>query len=112
MTEVFTESEAIAAVGGLSHARLCAFIDAGLVVPQRAPEGPCFRSVDLARLALLCDLAEDFDLEGDALAVVIGLVDQLYLTRLHLHAMAQAVQAEPAELRSRVGARFISLLEV
>lgn len=112
MTEYFTQTQAILAVAGLSQSQLAAFVNAELIAPKPSPDGPLFRAVDIARLALLCDLADHFDLEGDALAVVVGLIDQLYVTRLHLHAMAQAVQAEPQDLRSRVGARFIGLLAV
>ena len=78
MTEHVTQEQAIAAVPGLSQARLAAFLDADLLVPLTFTDEPEFRPIDLARLALLCDLADHFDLEGDALGVVIGLIDQLH----------------------------------
>ncbi len=112
MTALFTATQTLAAIPGLSPARLAAFIAAGLVTPLPAPSGPSYRPVDLARLALLCDLADHFDLEGDALGMVIELIDQLHATRQHLHAMAQAVVAEPQDLRQRVGARFLAILAV
>ncbi len=113
MTEYFTEEQAIAAVPGLSQVRLLAFMGADLVTTShRSADGTVFRPVDLARLELLCDLADQFDLDGDALGVVIGLIDQLHHTRLRLLAMAQAIEAEPVEFRHRVGARFVGLLAV
>ncbi len=112
MTEHYTQDHAIAAVPGLSHSRLAAFLAADLVMPLSSTTGPMFRSVDLARLELLCDLADHFDLEDDALGIVIGLVDQLHTARLRLHAMALAMEAEPQDLRQRVGARFVAILAV
>lgn len=112
MIEYFTFSQTIAAVPGLSQPGLSAFLDADLVAPTLSAEGPMFRRRDLARLALLCELADSFDLQGDGLAVVIGLIDQLHDTRRHLHAMSQAMQAEPPDLRRRVGARFVAILSV
>jgi chaperone modulatory protein CbpM len=110
MTAYFTPEQAIAAVPGLSQARLKAFLDADLVAQTHPTQGPVFRASDLARLELLCDLADHFDLEGDALGVVIGLIDQLHTARQRLHAMAQAMEAEPQDLRARVGARFVTIL--
>lgn len=110
MTEYFTTRQTIAAVPGLSPARLAAFLQADLVAAHLSAHGPVFRPVELARLALLCDLAEHFDLESDALGVVIGLVDQLHTARQRLHAMAQAIEGEPQELRQRVGARVVAIL--
>jgi chaperone modulatory protein CbpM len=112
MTTYLTQSQAIAAIPGLSPSLLDAFLEADLVRPRALADRLMFRPADLARLALLCDLAEHFDLEGDALAVVVGLIDQLYLARQRLHAMAEAVAAEPQEMRSRVGARFVARLAV
>lgn len=112
MTEYVTQDQTVAAVPGLSQERLFGFLSADLIRPQTSASGPLFHPIDLARLALLCDLADHFDLEGDALGVVIGLVDQLHATRLRLFAMAEALEAEPQELRSRVGARFVGILAV
>lgn len=112
MTEYVTQDQAIAAVPGLSSARLAAFLAADLITLPSPPTGPVFRPVDLARLALLCDLADHLDLDADVLGVVIGLVDQLHVARHRLFAMAQAMEAEPQDLRQRVGARFVRILAV
>ena len=110
MTNYFTLSQTITAVPGLSQPQLMAFMDADLVRPTASAAGPVFRAFDLARLELLCDLSDQFDLQADALGVVIGLIDQLHDTRRRLHAMAEAMEAEPQDLRSRVGARFVGIL--
>lgn len=112
MTDYFTQSQTIAAVPGLSPAQLLAFLEADLVSPTHSATGPVFCIPDLARLELLCELSAQFDLHDDALGVVIGLIDQLHNARLHLRAMAQAMEAEPQDLRARVGARFVGILAV
>ncbi len=110
MTEHFTEPQAIAAVPGLSRPRLAVFLAADLILPLSTPSGPVYRPIDLARLELLCDLADHFDLDGDALGVVIGLIDQLHDARHTLQAMARAMEAEPQDLRQRIGARVVGIL--
>ncbi len=112
MTEYFTRDQAMAAVPGLSLPRLASFHAAGLIAPSSATHGPVLTAADLARLALLCELADHLDLDDDALGVVISLIDQLHDTRQRLFAMAQAMQAEPQDLRQRVGARFLGILAV
>ncbi len=112
MTGYFTPTQAIHAIPALSEARLAGFLAAELILPVASAQGPVFRPVDLARLELLCDLADHLDLEGDALGVVIALIDQLHTARLRLHAMARAMEAEPQDLRQRVGARLVSILAV
>ena len=112
MTTYFTLDQTVAAVPGLSQPQLVAFLEAELVRPTSSADGPVFRAPDLARLELLCDLADQFDLADDALGVVIALIDQLHDTRRHLRAMAEAMEAEPQDLRARIGARFVSILAV
>ena len=67
MTASFTLTTTIATVPGLSKARLAAFLKADLIRQTWSADGPVFRAADLARLELLCDLADQFDLQGDAL---------------------------------------------
>ena len=110
MTELFTAEEALNAVPGLSRARLAGFIKADLITVPPNLTGPVFRPMDLARLELLCDLADQFGLDADALGVVMALIDQLHRARHELHAIARAMDAEPQELRQRVGARLLGFL--
>lgn len=58
-------------------------------------------------MELLCDLCDDFDLEGDALGMVISLIDQLCATRRDLHALAGAIADELAETRARIAATVL-----
>ena len=111
MTVYFTFDQTIFAVPGLSRRQLAAFLEADLVHPGLTADGPVFSLPDLAKLELLCELVDQFDLAADALGVMIGLIDKLHHTRRRLHAMAEAMEPEPQELRARIGSRFVSILK-
>jgi len=102
MTVRFTHDEAVAAVGALSHRRLTRFVEAELVTPLQTAEGPAFHRLDLARLELLCELADHFDLDTDALGVIMGLVDRYHGVRAELRCVLEAVEDEPPEVRARL----------
>ncbi|WP_347265604.1 hypothetical protein [Paracoccus sp. (in: a-proteobacteria)] len=100
----YTLSETLLAVEGLTEAQLERHILAGVVLPVQSEQGPLFRELDLARLGLMVDLAEGYQLEEDALALVLSLVDQLHGLRGDLRAILDAVAREPAETRLRLKA--------
>lgn len=106
MTKRYTETEAIAAVARLTRPRLIGFIEAQVVSPLQGDDGHVFRRIDLVRLELLCDLSDAFDLDDDALGVVMSLVDQLHTTRAELRRVIAAVQAEPGDVRARIAAQL------
>ncbi len=106
-----SEDEALAAVPGLTRARLTAFVEAEIVRPVREGTGAaarcCFRRIDIARMQLLCELADDLALDEASLGVVMTLLDQLHTVRRELHAVLRAVEAEPPEVRARIAAALI-----
>lgn len=111
MTDHLTEDEVIATVAGLTRTRLVVFVETEIVVPlRRADEevsGLVFRQDDVARMQVLCNLAEDLDLDDAALAVVVALIDKLHAARQDLLAIARAVAAEPPDVRARIGAAVL-----
>ena len=76
MTRIYSETEVVARVRGLTVTRLRAFVAADCVRPAEAEGRLAFAEADLARVQLLEDLVEDFDLDEDAAAMVVSLVDQ------------------------------------
>ena len=102
MTRFYTEAETIAAIDDLTEPRLVAFIRARIVQPVQGEAGQRFREADLARLQLLCDLADNYDLHEDALGMVMSLLDQLNTMRGDMRALMSAVAAEPDEVRGRI----------
>ncbi len=104
MTDLFTEDEVIMTVTRLTRKQLGRYVEADLVRPQSAEDGIFFRKVDIARLELLCDLAQDLDLDEGAVGIVISLVDQLHGARRELVMLTEMIQTLPTDLRSRIGA--------
>ncbi len=102
MPDIYSEDETIAAVHRLTRTRLSAFVSAEAIRPVRGPVGACYTRVDIARLELLCDLTEGFELEDDALGLVVALVDQLHAARADLAALMRAISQEPPETRRRL----------
>ena len=106
MIEKYTEVEVLAAVPRLTAVRLSTFVDMQIVVPMRDGNRPVFGAIDVARMELLCDLAEQFELEEDGLGIIMSLIDQLHAVRQDFRALAAAVSSEPAETRRRIAANF------
>lgn len=115
MTDLLTEDEVLAGIPGLTRARLVEFVEAELVMPlcRKEESAPVrlFRRVDCARVQLLCDLKDDLELDDAALGVVIALIDQLHATRRDLLAIARAIEAEPADVRVRIGSAVVGCRE-
>ena len=80
---------------GLTVARLRAFVAADCVAPAEREGRLAFAEADVARVPLE-ELVEDFDLDAEAAAVVVSLVDQIHGLRRELRRLGEAVAAEPA----------------
>lgn len=102
MSRYYTETEVVTLVEDLTQPRLRSYCHARIVQPVDTPDGPGFREADLARLQLLCDLAESHDLPEDGLRMVMSLVDQLNTMRGDMRALMHAVASEPDEVRVRI----------
>lgn len=102
MTLYYSEDEVVVTVSGLTRARLTTYVEAEIVVPEHGPQGPVYREVDVARLQLLSELTEHFDLSEDGLVVVMRLVDQMHGLRSDLHCVLRAIAQEPEDVRARL----------
>ncbi len=108
MTTYFTEEEVIARVEGLTVARLRSFTATRSVEPLSRDGRTIFAEPDVARLRLLCEVSADFDLDEEAAALVLSLVDQIHGLRRALRSLAGAVADEPEDVRARIRARAAS----
>ncbi|MFC3167069.1 MULTISPECIES: hypothetical protein [Paracoccus] len=102
MARHYSETEVVAILDDLDRARLQSFVSAQVVTPVVTPQGPAFTEADVARLQLLCDLSEFYDLRPDSLGMVMSLIDQLNTARGDMRALIQAVASEPDEVRGRI----------
>ena len=104
----YSETEVVAQVQGLTVARLRAFVAADCLAPAERDGRLAFAEADLARARLLAELSQDFDLDEDAAALVLSLVDQIHGLRRQLRRLGEAVAAEPPEARARIRTRLAS----
>lgn len=109
MTDRFSFDTALSALPRLTRTRLTAFIEAQVIRPTVTAEGPLLAHIDIARLDLLCDLTDTLDLDDDAAALVVALIDQLHATRSDLLTLLRAIEAQPPEIRARLRAAIADL---
>jgi chaperone modulatory protein CbpM len=103
----YSETQIVAAVASLTRAKLSAFVAAEIVTPVQTEAGPAYRQIDRVRLELLCELSDGFDLDEDALGVIISLIDQLHGVRSDLRAVLAAVEREDEAVRRRIARALI-----
>lgn len=108
MAKLYSETEIVAQVEGLTVRRLRAFVAARCVLPahREGAAGAAFDEADRARLQLLTELSTDFELDEDAAAMVLSLIDQIHGLRTTLRHVVRAVSDEPDEVRARIRARL------
>jgi chaperone modulatory protein CbpM len=97
-----TESEVIATVTRLTSARLTEYLAAQIVIPEQTEQGLVYHSLDVARLELACELHEQYDMEADALSMMISLIDQMHGLRAELREVLSAVEAQPEPVRQNL----------
>lgn len=101
-----TETEVVARVEGLTVTRLRSWVANHCIEPEEREGRLAFREMDVARARLLADLAGDLELDEDAAALVVRLVDQIHGLRRRLRSLGAALAEEPEEIRIRIGARL------
>ena len=53
-------------------------------------------------MELACELHEQYDMEADALSMMISLIDQMHGLRAELREVLNAVEAQPEPIRRQV----------
>ena len=102
----FDERMVVARIERLTLRELRLWVREGWVRPAHSTFGPIFDELDLARLRLIRDLRKDMGLPADVMPTVLTLIDQLHRTRHDLRRLAEAVDAQPADVRHAVLAAF------
>lgn len=102
MIAFLTVEQTLQRVTRLTRSRLTALIEVEAVVPAQAETGPLFGPDDLARLDLLCELSELYDMEPEALAVMIRVIDRLHAVRRDRRALLDAIRTEAPEVQERI----------
>lgn len=87
---------------GLQRETLHIWIEQGWVIPKRGDSGYWFREIDVARVGLIYEFSTELELDDDAMAVILPLLDQVHGLRHQLRSLANAVSAQPEDVRQRI----------
>lgn len=91
------------------EAEVLRWVEAECVRPEPGGERR-FRAIDVARLRLIRELEGDLALDREAIPLVLDLLDQVYALRRRARALAEALGAEPDDVRRRVLRRYRDFL--
>jgi chaperone modulatory protein CbpM len=72
------------------------------VTPIKEVEGPMFRDADVARVRLIAEIKYDFEVSDAALPVFLSLLDQSHDLRRRLDLLAEAIDAQPEDVRTAI----------
>ncbi len=97
-----TEEELIETITRLTSDRLTEYLAAEIVIPEQSGDGVVYHSIDVARLELACELHEQYEMEADALSMMISLIDQMHGLRAELREVLNAVEAQPEPVRQNL----------
>jgi len=70
--------------------------------PISHQEGWYFEEIDIARLELVCHLAQDIEVNDEGMDVVLSLLDQLYGMRAHMQKLNHAIAQQPPQVQSDI----------
>ncbi len=99
---------------GLDSAELARWIENRWVLPEAAggssgePSGEpggkrwVFHEVDIARVELILDIRREFAVDDEAMALVLGLLDQVYSLRRQMRRLCDALECQPAAIRDAI----------
>ena len=76
----------------------------GMVRRADSTEADALEPIDLARLRLLNELADDLGLDDDTVEAVVALIDQVHTLRSELKLVASAIAEQPPEARQALAA--------
>jgi len=96
------EKEVLGRFTRLRRATLHVWIERGWVTPERGQQGYQFREIDVARVRLIYEFSTELELDEDAIGVVLPLLDQVHGLRHQLRRLADAVSAQPEDVRRRI----------
>ena len=102
--------ELLIRVEGLTVAELRLSVRRGWVRPSRQVSDGAgrprqrlrFLEVDAARLRLIRELRHDFDIDDEALPLVLSLLDRVYSLRADLRCLTEAIAEQPEPVRRRI----------
>lgn len=98
------EAEILQDFSLLQRETLHMWIDRGWIAPQGSRSAYRFQEIDVARIRLIHEFHYEFELDEEAMDVILPLLDQVHGLRRELRRLARAVNAQPEDIRNRIAA--------
>jgi len=96
------EEEVLLRITSVSAAQLRIWVSEQWVRPAGSDAGPVFNEADVARIRLVSMLHNELELGGEAIPVILSLIDQVHDLREQIRIISQAIDAQPSEIRSKL----------
>lgn len=106
MSQAYAPEQVIEKVSTLTPERLSRFEHLQIVTPVLTSDGPRYHTVDLRRITLLCELTDDFEVNEDALVIIMSLLDQLHGAHSRIDQILAAIRSEPSDIKQRLSQRL------
>jgi chaperone modulatory protein CbpM len=94
--------ELVGRLAGVDRRELVHWVENRWVLPERQQDTWIFHEVDVARVELILEIRKEFGIDDDALALVLGLLDQVYDLRRQLGRLCDALAVQPPEVQAAV----------
>lgn len=100
--------ELIRRIGGIERTELTRWIENRWILPEQqgagAPEGERwqFHEVDIARVELILEIRRGFAVDDETMALLLGLLDQVYSLRRQMRRLCDAIEAQPSDIREAI----------
>ena len=89
-------------VAALDRVELERWIENRWILPDEAGGRWLFHEVDIARVELILEIRSEFAVDDEAMALVLGLLDQLYSLRRQMRRLSAALECQPPEIRDAI----------
>lgn len=99
---MLSEENVAEMLDALSHDDLVAWTDEGWVRPARHAGKRMYREIDIARVRLIIELKDDLNVRRENIPLFLSLIDQIHGLRCELRRVAEAIDAQPGEIRDKI----------
>lgn len=99
---MITERELVELVDGLSIEELHYCVECGWITPTRVETRLRFMEVDVARIRFIREMRHDFNINDEAVPVLLSLVDQVHGLRHDLQLLARSIRGQPDDVRRAI----------
>ena len=86
----------------LDSVELTRWIENRWILPDEEGGRWLFHEVDIARVELILEIRHEFAVDDEAMAVVLGLLDQLYSVRRQMRRLCEAIECQPDDIRDAI----------